>query len=1839
MHTKKQLALVLFYFVTFPFIAFATSFESPQELGFESSVLKGMQAPIPMASLDAEPSCMVHGCVNVISGHFGFTNTDLIVPHGVEPLTLDRTFGGMVIGYGTLTPGWFLNHLSYMRYATSDEEAKYVVTLGHGCNLPYKATKNETYQLSPKAIKRSVTNNASGYISGQTNIKNIQLHRDWNNDDIKTLKLGDGSYKQYRYMHKDEVRCRRIDSDTLASGNKIGYRYVRPDSKILLQSVSLLNSSKESAGEILFPTNKVKFLASCLDYKVTTDTGDWVNYLIFKDPNLKVPLLLGVENSSGYKEGYTYCSTYGIDSRYACISSCYRDDQRFLEINYYREGKNETPQELVKIKYSDEDPRSDRVRTLKAPAGTDATAVPIYHFFYHLNYGKKKNERVQREFTDGTSVVTDAVGNKIEYVFNALHRLQSVRRYNKNDKVYTKEWMEWGDVESANATNLLSHCLEQEGQGVVFAKTFTYDAAGNATKTDLFGNLSGHAAKLPSKPVNGKVSANGSEVLSKTCKYTNDGYNLLTEESDGFEKIRYVYAPKSNRLIAKFSESMVGPRYKLRSFYTYNEDSAVIKEVVDDGLSDNVSDLSGVTERHITYITPSKNKPKAFPLVIEKKALCLKTNKELLVHKVVNAYNARGKITKQEHYGSDDKLAYALKWEYDKANNVTSETDPLGTLTTMTYDLNNNCTSRKTASLAYTTQFTYDFMNRLIKEEELHSDGIRLATGYKYDLAGKCIAATDTNGNETNFAYDAHGRVVQVTFPKVLDKNGQPKQPTLFKEYDPMGNVVKEIDEEGFEIKRRHTIKGEMAETIYPDGSIEKKWYSLNGHLIKHIERNGVTTCYENDVKGRPTKINTSVSNVELITLCEYTPFHLVKETDPMGAITQYDYYPDGKLKTKYKGSAKTNYFYDPLGRLAKTHEYHGSGEKDYLVKAQDHDLLNRVIEERVEDPFGQVKTRLTNVYDTRGNLTSVTTYPNNAPSTTITRYDSRGQAIETVDPLGNAIHTHIKHRHINALQQCVACTEVTDSLGNTATTEYDALGRESLLTCKNAFGKEIQRQEKRYDKKGNLVKIIDTIVADGNPPQAVVTSMEYDGCNRITATIESLGTPEQKITRLTYTNQGQKSATIKADGTKIEYQYDALGLLSTLKSSDGTVHYSYTYDKNGRPVKIEDLITKKTSLKGYDADGNLHKDVLGNGLETLSFYDGLSRVKELTLPDGSGVSYSYDACFMKSVARKNPSGKTTYTHTYTSFDLSGKLLASNLIGSASTVSYSYDTLGRFLKSEHALWSETIEAYDLVGNILQKSVQKEPGAQAESIHFAYDDLYQLVKEEGVCGNTYSHDSHHRRLSKNGTKATLNKLHQLINDGIYAYAYDLSGNLIKKTAIETGAAVSYKYDAFDRLILCESSSTKAFYTYDDTHRRLSKTISVKHDGKWKEQEVELYLYHGQNEIGACNKEGVIKELRLLGIGKGAEIGAAVAIEKGSRLFSPLHDHMGNVSCIIDANTGEKVESYSYTAYGEELFETALISWRFSSKRFDTESGLVFFGRRYYDPFTGRWITPDPIGRDGGPNVYAYVKNNPLTHIDPYGLSDESLTDSPYRNNVTRWIHYAVEQILMFPGNTIAYLGHHLCPHPVVQGLLEFAGHCLRGGNPSAFKPSWKQGKPELLVHKGSGNNKDGVCHLYVSGILNDENNIQREIENLSKMYDGATVYGMYMPSHGLCLDVLGVIGQKLGFNTQPQREAHHQIHQLIEEMGEHKHHGVIVVEAHSRGCEIIHNLCPALKRMMFVDAYGPAKLLNREEYLGARNHVCITDPVPMLADTFGYMKGICSGSIAFLPTKGPFLECP
>ena len=105
----------------------------------------------------------------------------------------------------------------------------------------------------------------------------------------------------------------------------------------------------------------------------------------------------------------------------------------------------------------------------------------------------------------------------------------------------------------------------------------------------------------------------------------------------------------------------------------------------------------------------------------------------------------------------------------------------------------------------------------------------------------------------------------------------------------------------------------------------------------------------------------------------------------------------------------------------------------------------------------------------------------------------------------------------------------------------------------------------------------------------------------------------------------------------------------------------------------------------------------------------------------------------------------------------------------------------------------------------------------------------------------------------------------------------------------------------------------------------------------------------------------------------------------------YDGNGNVSALVDSADGSLDAKYEYGAFGETLRVggTSIADdnpFRFSTKYTDTESGLIYYGFRYYSASLGRFLNRDPLGEAGGSNLYAFVENDPVNGWDYLGLTE-------------------------------------------------------------------------------------------------------------------------------------------------------------------------------------------------------------------------------------------------------------
>ena len=197
--------------------------------------------------------------------------------------------------------------------------------------------------------------------------------------------------------------------------------------------------------------------------------------------------------------------------------------------------------------------------------------------------------------------------------------------------------------------------------------------------------------------------------------------------------------------------------------------------------------------------------------------------------------------------------------------------------------------------------------------------------------------------------------------------------------------------------------------------------------------------------------------------------------------------------------------------------------------------------------------------------------------------------------------------------------------------------------------------------------------------------------------------------------------------------------------------------------------------------------------------------------------------------------------------------------------------------------------------------------------------------------------------------------------------------------------SYIWDGENRLTsVAHNGSVVVSNRYDALHRRVQKitpaaTTTFFYDGWNLLREVEV------TAAGVTNRTDYYCGRDLSGTLQGAGgVGGLLFLARNGAAYVPLDDHNGNVVAYVDAN-GSLAAEYVYGAFGELLSSTGIaLPHRFSTKYYDAETGLYYYGYRFYSPELKRWLNRDPIEERFGDNVYLFVKNSPNVFIDAFGL---------------------------------------------------------------------------------------------------------------------------------------------------------------------------------------------------------------------------------------------------------------
>lgn len=214
----------------------------------------------------------------------------------------------------------------------------------------------------------------------------------------------------------------------------------------------------------------------------------------------------------------------------------------------------------------------------------------------------------------------------------------------------------------------------------------------------------------------------------------------------------------------------------------------------------------------------------------------------------------------------------------------------------------------------------------------------------------------------------------------------------------------------------------------------------------------------------------------------------------------------------------------------------------------------------------------------------------------------------------------------------------------------------------------------------------------------------------------------------------------------------------------------------------------------------------------------------------------------------------------------------------------------------------------------------------------------------------------------------NWLYQRGSDTRYKTA---SGN----TASMSGAA--FTYGGFNRLATAQTTAETTTYTYNALGERIKKInqnglSTVFHYGPDGE-----LLY--EQDANGNTKAYVWLDGRPL-----------ARIDNDAQIYYYHVDHLATPQAMTDA-AGTAVWKADYEPFGKATVKVSTVenNLRFPGQYYDRETGLHYNYFRDYDPGTGRYVEADPIGLEGGINIYRYVNSNPLTYVDRDGLRDPSM----------------------------------------------------------------------------------------------------------------------------------------------------------------------------------------------------------------------------------------------------------
>jgi RHS repeat-associated protein len=915
--------------------------------------------------------------------------------------------------------------------------------------------------------------------------------------------------------------------------------------------------------------------------------------------------------------------------------------------------------------------------------------------------------------------------------------------------------------------------------------------------------------------------------------------------------------------------------------------------------------------------------------------------------------DSTGTIATYTHgfWGRLTQVAYADGSQYNfsdtfSGNNIylSSVTDALGNvLRSHTYDSQGRVATTEIAGNG-TEKYTFNYVSATRTDV---TDALNRMTKYFYDgskgrnvvtqIEGACSCGGSGSEIQT-WTYDDQLNVTSET--DALNH-------TTSYTYDTDGNRLTSTNALGTTTFTYNSF-GQVLTVTDPMSGVWTNTYDSQGNLltVKNPLNHATTMTY--GTRGQLLTVTDPLNHTTTFTYD--TSGNLTRRTDALNNETDIAYNARGQMTSETNALDEiTSYEYDLAGRLKKIIY----PDTNFVLFT--YDLAGR--RTKVKDPRGYETTF---AYDGAYRVTSETNAANN-----VTSYG--------YDLMSNR-------------------TSMTDALNRTTNYFYDDFNRLTKIKYPEASSGAGRLEENfSYDLAGNLITKTDRA--------GRVTTFCYDNVNRLTSTID----PALKTTAYEYNARSQMTAVVDAINQRYEFVYDAVGQRTQEKK--GTATMSFVYDAAGNRTQRTDFNSAVTNYNfdalnrlttisypdttsvtyGYDDLSRMTTATNATGTVTLA-YDNRGRVSSVTDVFGQVVSYGYDASSNRTQLSLNAATSATYQYdninrltqladgaslnTTFAYDVTNKLTSRTLPNGVITTSQ-YDGLNRLTRLTHAKSGTTLADFqyqlDAASNITQMT-------DAIGVHgYTYDtrDRLTAVTHPVAANESYTLDDvGNRTASHHGSSYTYQTFNRLTAANSNTYGYDANGNLTSKT--DSSGSWTYTWDYENRLTQAsKSGGVTVNYSYDALGRRAQRTSSISGTTR--------FVYDGDDVVRDLDGSGATVAEYLNGPGVDNKLRQVA----GGNTSYFVSDHLNTTRALADSS-GAVVSSISYDTYGNVSSGSVTTRYTYTGREADAEIDLMYYRARWYDSGQGRFISEDPIGLNGGANLFGYVANNPGRFSDPSGL---------------------------------------------------------------------------------------------------------------------------------------------------------------------------------------------------------------------------------------------------------------